>query len=302
MKSKRLSAAFAVALSVIVFQPLSGQTENRNIENSSPLSQQEDDSDASQSPDNQYRTIKKMLDDELAKLEKATETSEEDRKESADATRVYNEFAGRFLKLALANPGKPAAFKSLAWIANHQCEQQQAATDLLFADFPESKEAVALIQSIQRMEDPLASITRLGLIGENEKLDSKLRAFARMGLAQRLASQVSHHKLLVDDPAKQKEFRDRLGEDYVNATLKINADETEQRLELMLEELTENFMDVHLGRTNIGEVAEKRLFARRCLAIGRVAPEISGEDVFGVEFKLSDYRGKVVLLDFWGDW
>ncbi len=38
------------------------------------------------------------------------------------------------------------------------------------------------------------------------------------------------------------------------------------------------------------------------LAIGKPAPEISGEDVDGVKFKLSDYRGKVVVLDFWGDW
>lgn len=32
------------------------------------------------------------------------------------------------------------------------------------------------------------------------------------------------------------------------------------------------------------------------------APEITGEDVDGTEFKLSDYRGKVVVLDFWGFW
>ena len=28
----------------------------------------------------------------------------------------------------------------------------------------------------------------------------------------------------------------------------------------------------------------------------------AGEDLNGVAFKLSDYRGKVVVLDFWGDW
>lgn len=38
------------------------------------------------------------------------------------------------------------------------------------------------------------------------------------------------------------------------------------------------------------------------LQIGMPAPEIEGEDLDGVTFKLSDYRGKVVLLDFWGDW
>jgi hypothetical protein len=36
--------------------------------------------------------------------------------------------------------------------------------------------------------------------------------------------------------------------------------------------------------------------------IGEEAPEIVGVDLDGVEFKLSDYRGKVVMLDFYGDW
>lgn len=38
------------------------------------------------------------------------------------------------------------------------------------------------------------------------------------------------------------------------------------------------------------------------LSIGRIAPEIKGTDADGVEFSLSDYRGKVVVLDFWADW
>ncbi len=38
------------------------------------------------------------------------------------------------------------------------------------------------------------------------------------------------------------------------------------------------------------------------LQIGMVAPDIEGEDLDGKNFKLSEYRGKVVLLDFWGHW
>ena len=38
------------------------------------------------------------------------------------------------------------------------------------------------------------------------------------------------------------------------------------------------------------------------VAVGKLAPEIEGEDLDGTPFKLSDYRGKVVMLDFWGDW
>lgn len=38
------------------------------------------------------------------------------------------------------------------------------------------------------------------------------------------------------------------------------------------------------------------------IVVGKAAPEIEGEDIDGKSFKLSDYRGKVVLLDFWGNW
>ena len=33
-----------------------------------------------------------------------------------------------------------------------------------------------------------------------------------------------------------------------------------------------------------------------------VAPEIEGESVDGRTLKLSDYRGKVVVLSFWASW
>ncbi|MBK9385043.1 MAG: hypothetical protein IPN34_09540 [Planctomycetes bacterium] len=41
---------------------------------------------------------------------------------------------------------------------------------------------------------------------------------------------------------------------------------------------------------------------REKLADGAVAPDIEGVDIDGVAFKLSDYKGKIVFLDFWGDW
>jgi hypothetical protein len=38
------------------------------------------------------------------------------------------------------------------------------------------------------------------------------------------------------------------------------------------------------------------------LEVGNIAPDIVGEDIDGQQFKLSDYRGKVVVIDFWGHW
>jgi cytochrome oxidase Cu insertion factor (SCO1/SenC/PrrC family) len=41
---------------------------------------------------------------------------------------------------------------------------------------------------------------------------------------------------------------------------------------------------------------------RGSIKAGKPAPEIVGEDVDGKPMKLSDFRGTVVLLDFWGNW
>ena len=55
-------------------------------------------------------------------------------------------------------------------------------------------------------------------------------------------------------------------------------------------------------RSTLGEVAEARLDDWHNLAVGKPAPEIKGIDVHGKPLTLSDYRGKVVALVFWGTW
>ncbi len=52
----------------------------------------------------------------------------------------------------------------------------------------------------------------------------------------------------------------------------------------------------------IGAEAARQLVELRTLRVGLPAPEIADEDLDGARFKLSDYRGKVVLLVFWGTW
>jgi hypothetical protein len=42
--------------------------------------------------------------------------------------------------------------------------------------------------------------------------------------------------------------------------------------------------------------------AREKIVSQKVAPDIVGVDLDGVAFKLSDYKGKIIMLDFWGNW
>jgi len=44
------------------------------------------------------------------------------------------------------------------------------------------------------------------------------------------------------------------------------------------------------------------LIRRRDLRVGMLAPDFEAKTVDGETFRLSDYRGKVVLIDFWGFW
>jgi hypothetical protein len=37
-------------------------------------------------------------------------------------------------------------------------------------------------------------------------------------------------------------------------------------------------------------------------SVGFVAPDITGLDLNSVAFNLYDHKGKVIMLDFWGDW
>ena len=48
--------------------------------------------------------------------------------------------------------------------------------------------------------------------------------------------------------------------------------------------------------------AKGDVYRERYLREGMVAPDFETEDVDGVAFSLSDYRGGVVLIEFWGFW
>lgn len=59
---------------------------------------------------------------------------------------------------------------------------------------------------------------------------------------------------------------------------------------------------VRRAQKTLGEEAARDLFEMRELVIGKVVPEVSGEDLDGKPLRLSDFRGKVVVLTFWADW
>jgi cytochrome oxidase Cu insertion factor (SCO1/SenC/PrrC family) len=78
--------------------------------------------------------------------------------------------------------------------------------------------------------------------------------------------------------------------------------DSRQKAEKLFEQVVQDYGDVKSWRGTLADAAKGDLFELRNLNAGQPAPEIEGEDVEGRRFKLSDYRGKVVVIDFWGDW
>ena len=82
--------------------------------------------------------------------------------------------------------------------------------------------------------------------------------------------------------------------------------ETAESLQAEIESLSQSIKTEYAEFTDLadvtfGERMEAIEFAKQ-LAIGKPVPDIVGADLEGVDFKLSDYEGKVVMLSFWGGW
>ena len=76
-----------------------------------------------------------------------------------------------------------------------------------------------------------------------------------------------------------------------------------EECEVTFDHLKQSFGKLPFGRDGTyGTAAEHFQYFYKHLAVGRTAPSTVGEDVDGSPFRLSDYKGKVVMLRFWGDW
>jgi thiol-disulfide isomerase/thioredoxin len=83
---------------------------------------------------------------------------------------------------------------------------------------------------------------------------------------------------------------------------RTRAEECRREAEALLEQIQEQYAAVSYGAATLGEAARAKLLQLQHLTIGREAQDITGDDMDGKALKLSAYRGKVVVLDFWANW
>jgi hypothetical protein len=235
-------------------------------------------------PDQQFEALKKEYQTKYADAVKAfrqAKTDQEKNKLRQDARQLGKDYCARALRLAEDNPKAPCAVKALTWVI-----------DIGFADKPTEEKAVSLLLADHFDSDQLGRICPQLAESHTPQNLARLR---------RLMDKSPHKSVQAIACLSLAEyFKDQATPNGKPAP--ADADKLRRDAEALLERVLAKYPDVQSDGQKLAKTAQASLFELRNLALGMVAPEIQGEDVDGHKFKLSDYRGKVVLLDFWGNW
>jgi len=212
--------------------------------------------------------------DGFLEVYRAAETEEAKQKAVDDLLPDGNEYAGGLWEIVEANPGSEASLDAIVWIAQNAGSMQNSeraleAVAMYYMDDERASDILQRVYLTEKCLEPAQAIL------EGSESDAN-RCHACFALANYWKAQ--------------------------SEAAYTNNDALLAKAEAYLVRVTDEFADVPGRRGTMGAEAELQLFEIRNLAIGRVAPDIVGVDVEGHPRKLSDYRGKVVVLDFWGDW
>ncbi len=236
-----------------------------------------DDVDVAQAtevdPAEALKALNEKYDTAMSEFRKAYEAASEAERQQivADQYPKPDQYADQFMKLAEENPDHPAAVESLLWVAARaRGVKADEAMDILFEKHTDSPEMSQLCFSLMYGPAGGKSQQRLEKL-MNDSPHHDVQGLATFCLATFL------------------QRNDKEGN---------NADE----YVAFFKKVIDDYGDVKIRDRNIAKMASGAIFEIENLAVGKVAPDIEAEDLDGVSFKLSDYRGKVVMLDFWGDW
>jgi hypothetical protein len=233
-----------------------------------------------------------------------TEAAAEDKRE------VYDEsypdpadYIPRLWEVIELNAGDPACAEALIWIVRNDRagDDSERAVGMLLAEHIES-ESLGEVCSVfaRRVKDGRPFLERVMADSPHREV----RASARFFLASLMLQEVEYADSLIDgDEDTQKGYREYLGEEVADRLATLDRAAATAQARAYMEQILSDDPDVeHPYKGTLGAAAEGILFEMDNLVVGKVAPDIEGNDLDGVPFKLSDYRGKVVVLDFWGNW
>jgi hypothetical protein len=275
---------------------------------------------ARDTPAEEYKALEKEYNEAMDAYRAALKdvnTDEERKKLFEEKYPKPDKYAERFLQLAEKNPKDPAAVDALLWVMTHSGmtllplgakpdapppakTPRERALEALLRDHITSDKLAPFAERLGYAHDKESEKQLRLLIEKNPHRD--VQGTATVALGRYLKNRTQSARRL--DQAETRERMEKAyGKEYVQELLALDLPKIDKEVEQIFERVAEKYADVkHERRGTLGKVAEGELFEIRRLAVGMPAPDIEADDLDGKSFKLSDYRGKVVLLDFWGNW
>lgn len=248
----------------------------------------------------EFEAIKSRYDAELKEFLAMLQSSDQSRLEelAADQHPDPSQYAEEMLVLSEKHDNRELELDCLMWIVDNMRlgKTAEKAYDRLFQKFPQEKSLKEICMSLSFLEPSSIVESRLKRLMEESPFDSvKAEAtYALTGYLNRLQRIKLRYDRQPADQLSEASLR------YVDERV-VEIKELESLYDTLISDYAK-LKPFEGSRTNYKDLATNGLFELNNLRIGMIAPEIEGDDLDGVSFKLSDYRGKVVVLDFWGDW
>jgi thiol-disulfide isomerase/thioredoxin len=256
----------------------------------------------------QYRSAKEAF----ARASKEAEGNQapESQKLVGERQSQLSAFGGRFLRLASEHPDEPIAFDALATVVSERImlDDEVAAIGLLVKHHVGDKRLAPLcttrLRYLSRSPSwPEAESWLRELIEKSPHTEVKANAcFSLAMLVENKAQFARYFGRHPGGGAYQGFFKAMLGEGGLKTIQGCDPDGLDKEAGHLYHRIIEHYPDASNDSGNLAKQAGGRMFAIQNLGIGKVAPDIVSQDLDGKPMKLSDFRGKVVVLNFWATW
>ncbi len=205
----------------------------------------------------------------------------------------------KFLAMARKYKGTKASVDATLFaVGQAKGETKNEAMTFLLENYAGKVKVSAIASSLKREVPHPAMEGWFDLMIKNAETD-KDKASVMLTYSQYLGQFPTFKRTLELSPLVAQ----RLPQEQLDYIMTPRTDEQNKQHQAILEKLISDYGQIkYQGRTLFADVANSELIELTQLQVGMLAPEIEGEDLDEIPFKLSDYRGKVVMLDFWGHW
>jgi hypothetical protein len=274
-----------------------------------PAARAFDDPKPPGTPAEQYKALaaeyQKGLDDYM-KAAQGAKTNEE-RVKASQSRPNPEKFAARFLALAEKHPKDGAAVDALVWVISNTGYRikggaHDKALKLLKSDYLQSDKIAPLCPVLAASYDKDSQDTLRAIPDKNPHADVKAAACLALGASYQLRASLA--KRAKEQPGLAKQIEAVMGKEAADEIAKKGEEGLNKEAVKYFERVVKDFPG---AKDSKGKPLDKEAKNQidgilHPIEVGKAAPEVAGEDTDGKAFKLSDYKGKVVLLDFWGNW